>query len=125
MGPSARLPDLTPADAGRAFVMRRGSTRHLVVPDGSQEPRVSGVAVTLAPVDGARAEGTPSPRRYRVEAVETGRATIRLEESEWRVVVRGERRPVEQTRDDTDQGWGERRSGHSRSWWEEQRPPHW
>ena len=73
MGPSPRLPDLTPADAGRAFVMRRGSTRYLVVPDGSQEPRVCGVAVTLAPVDGARAEGTPSPRRYRVEAVQTGR----------------------------------------------------
>ncbi len=32
----------------------------------------------------------------------------------------------EQTRDDTDAGWGERRdeSGHDR-WLREQRPPHW
>lgn len=32
----------------------------------------------------------------------------------------------EQTRDDTDAGWGERRdeSGHDR-WLQEQRPPHW
>lgn len=38
----------------------------------------------------------------------------------------GRRRPPEQTRDDTDAGWGEYadRSAHDR-WLEEQRPPHW
>ena len=36
------------------------------------------------------------------------------------------RRPPDQTRDDTDAGWGEYadRSAHDR-WLEEQRPPHW
>lgn len=125
MGPSPRLPDLTPADAGRVFVMRQGSTRLLVVPVGRQDPIVSGAAVTLAPGDDGRGDGAHSMGRYRVEAVEIGRATIRLGATEWRIVVRGEPRPVEQTRDDTDDGWGERSSGHSRTWWEEQRPPHW
>jgi hypothetical protein len=36
------------------------------------------------------------------------------------------RRPLEQSSDDTDEGWGERRdsSAHDR-WLQEQRPPHW
>ena len=36
------------------------------------------------------------------------------------------RRPVEQTRDDTDAGWGERpRDSAHDHWLEENRPPHW
>lgn len=40
------------------------------------------------------------------------------------VARRGRRRP-EQTRDDTDAGWGEGAGGRSEEWYREQRPPHW
>lgn len=32
---------------------------------------------------------------------------------------------LDQTRDDTDAGWGERPQDRTDRWWREQRPPHW
>lgn len=125
MGPSPRLPDLTLADAGRTFVMRPGSVRALVVPAGPDAPQVTTGPVTLTPEGEDRSDGSGSIRRYRLKALAPGSATVRLVEAEWHVLVRAPVKPAEQTRDDTDGGWGDEGSGHSRTWWEEQRPPHW
>ncbi|MCE1177893.1 MAG: hypothetical protein LWW86_02505 [Micrococcales bacterium] len=32
---------------------------------------------------------------------------------------------VDQTRDDTDEGWGEQAPGRDAEWYRSQRPPHW
>lgn len=134
MTPIPRLTDVTLADAGRSFVMRPGSARWLLVPVELGEPVVSGpVGVTEeAPRLSAQepqisAPGLPAPgqRRYRVEAMGRGSAVITAGPARWSIEVRGARQVPEQTRDDTDAGWGERGSGHRRTWWEEQRPPHW
>lgn len=141
MAPSPRLPDLTLADAGRTFVMRPGSARMLVLPgaaetgssdasggeDGerphSDDPVSDGPVSLLAqPVRGGHQSDL---RRYRLEALCPGIATIRHGSASWQIEVRGPARPAAQSRDDTDEGWGEVRSGIPRSWWEEQRPPHW
>lgn len=42
-----------------------------------------------------------------------------------RKAAAAERTPVEQTRDDTDEGWGERGDDTSARWLRENRPPHW
>ncbi|MCA1781829.1 MAG: hypothetical protein LC679_06535, partial [Intrasporangiaceae bacterium] len=72
-----------------------------------------------------QSDGAGTVRRYRLEALAAGTATIRSGDVEWRIEVRGPAHTVEQTRDDTDEGWGDAGSRHSRTWWEEQRPPHW
>lgn len=105
--------------------MRTGSVRSLVVPDGRGVPEVSDAAVRVVPEPDSLPGGAGSTRRFRVEALEPGPATIRLGRTEWGILVRGEPRGLDQTRDDTDEGWGDGGSGHSRTWWEEQRPPHW
>lgn len=82
--------------------------------------------VALVPDGSVRDERSGTVRRYRLEAVAVGTATVRWGETQWRIEVRGVARPAEQTRDDTDEGWGGAAgSGHSGTWWEEQRPPHW
>lgn len=108
--------------------MRPGSLRALVLPVGWPEPVGHGpVRVTPEERVGAdeRAEEAPEVRRYHVEALERGSGVITAGDARWVIEVRGVRLPPEQTRDDTDDGWGESRGGLSRSWWEEQRPPHW
>lgn len=105
--------------------MRPGSVRALIVPAGLETPRVSSGPVTLASEDEDRSDWSGTVCRYRLEALAPGRATVRLGDAQWRVLVRGPVKPAEQTRDDTDDGWGEDGAGHSRTWWEEQRPPHW
>ena len=134
MTPTPRLSELTVADAGRSFLMRPGSVRHLLVPIELGEPSVSGpVQVTSearggsvqdAWTDETKAEAM-GERRYRVEALRRGGAVPTAGPASWSIAVRGTRNVPEQTRDDTDAGWGERGSGHPRTWWEEQRPPHW
>lgn len=136
MSSSPRLPDLTAADASRRFVLRPGSTRLLVL--GSDAPVVPGEAGPSA--DGAevswegpvevreqptRPEEPAGMRRFAITACQRGAAVVRVGEMRWEFEIRGAGHTPEQTRDDTDAGWGESRSGHSRSWWEEQRPPHW
>ena len=64
-------------------------------------------------------------RRIAITARERGAARVGVGELRWDFEIRGAAHTPEQTRDDTDTGWGEGRAGHSRSWWEEQRPPHW
>lgn len=118
-----RLSDLTLADAGRSFIMRSGSARSLVLPAEVAEPEVSG-PVSVTP-DGSAQESSSGLRHYRVLAVARGSAVITAGDARWVIEVRGPRQSLEQTLDDTDVGWGERGSGHSRAWWEEQRPPHW
>jgi hypothetical protein len=125
MVPSPRLPDLSLADAGRTFVMRPGSVRSLVVPLGPDAPQVTAGPVTLVAEEPDGGDWAGTVRRYRLEAQAVGTATIRMGEARWQVDIRGPARPAEQTRDDTDAGWGDAGSGHSRDWWEEQRPPHW
>ncbi|MBC7308954.1 MAG: hypothetical protein GXY39_00730 [Actinomycetales bacterium] len=122
MTPRPRLSDLTPAEAGSSFVMRPGSLRALVLPVGWPEPVGHG-PVRVTPEE--RSEEGAGVRRYRVEALERGSGVIAAGDARWMIEVRGVRLPPEQTRDDTDDGWGESRGGLSRSWWEEQRPPHW
>jgi hypothetical protein len=46
------------------------------------------------------------------------------EEKDQKPVPDKDPRLGESTRDDTDEGWGER-SSVSDDWWREQRPPHW
>lgn len=118
-----RLSDLTLADAGRSFVMRPGSVRALLIPAELGEPDVSG-PVQVTP-EGSGHDCSAGFWRYRVEAVERGSAVITAGQARWSIEVRGARQAPEQTRDDTDTGWGERDSGHSATWWKEQRPPHW
>lgn len=132
MTPTPRLSELTVADAGRSFVMRPGSVRLLLLPVDLGEPVVSGpVQVTPeAPGESGQDEAQDGwqavgERRYRVEALDRGSAVITAGPASWSIDVRGARNVPEQTRDDTDAGWGERESGHPRTWWEEQRPPHW
>ncbi|MGA8046587.1 MAG: hypothetical protein WCA30_10020 [Dermatophilaceae bacterium] len=124
MSPTPRLPDLGPADAGRTFVMRPGSQRMLLLEQASP-PTVHGEDGVIRVLEQSEREGTHNGCRYRVEAVGSGRVTIRSGEAEWHIEVRGASQPTEQTRDDTDSGWGESESTMSQRWWEEQRPPHW
>lgn len=68
-----------------------------------------------APVDAGLADETPAEQQPKgVGGDDAEDAPVRR------------RRPPDQTRDDTDAGWGEYadRSAHDR-WLEEQRPPHW
>lgn len=142
MTPSPRLPDITLADSGRTFVMRPGSARALVLPaplqagsgdsDGGQESErqhtdapVSQGPISLVAESGHGMEHPGAAQRYRLEALSQGSATIHWGPASWQIEVRGQARSAAQTRDDTDEGWGEVRSGIPRSWWEEQRPPHW
>ena len=81
--------------------------------------------VTLVPEESGHDHHSGTVHRYRLQALAAGSATVTLGASQWRIEVRGVARPAEQTRDDTDEGWGATGPGHSRSWWEEQRPPHW
>lgn len=118
-----RLSDLTLADAGRSFIMRPGSVRALVLPAELAGPEVSG-PVRVTPEESAQG-WSGELRRYRVEAMNRGSAVICAGDARWQIEVRGARLVPEQTRDDTDAGWAEHGSGHSRTWWEEQRPPHW
>lgn len=144
MPPPRRLPELTPLDAGRTFVMGPGSRRRLVLA-GDQPAPVANGAVTVVPFgdshrDNASGGGTPvdgtaeraeeSRSVFEVTAVGRGSGAVRAGALVWTFEVRGaasadQTRDDSQTRDDTDAGWGERSGGHSRSWWEEQRPPHW
>lgn len=134
--PTPRLSDLTLADAGRSFAMRPGSVRFLLLPVGLEDPVVIGpVEVTPEEASGlfgqtssqssAQDESAPGQRRYRVKAMARGSAVLTVGQATWSIEVRGARHVPEQTLDDTDAGWGERGSGHPRTWWEEQRPPHW
>lgn len=114
--------------------MRPGSVRILVVPAGAAAseggegaeagPEVVG-PVALVPEGSGRSGWAGAVRRYRVEALAPGQARIRVAQAQWQIDVRGPARPTEQTRDDTDEGWGDAQRGHSSTWWEEQRPPHW
>ena len=123
-----RLPDLTVADAGRRFIMRPGSRRYLVLSEADVvgEDSAGDGPQAEGPV---RVQGLPAGAagnsRYEIEALERGRATVRLGEREWTFEIRGPRHTPEQTRDDTDAGWGEQGEGYSAQWWQEQRPPHW
>lgn len=126
MAKPPRLPELTAHDAGRRFVMRPGTQRVLVVTadtdEAQHEPQAEGpVRVTERSAD----QDVGRVRRFVIEATGSGSATVRLGQAWWGFEISGAAQRPEQTRDDTDEGWGERRSGHSRTWWEEQRPPHW
>jgi hypothetical protein len=118
-----RLSDLSVVEAGRTFVMRPGSQRLLVLGATEPAPTISGESsvVGLEALEPEDAGG----RRYRVRALERGRATITSGAAEGHIEVRGTPSSPAQTRDDTDSGWGEHDSGLSQRWWEEQRPPHW
>lgn len=105
--------------------MRPGSVRALIIPAGPESPPVTAGPVTLVAEDQDGSDSAGPVRRYRLEALAPGSATIRLGAAEWQIDVRAPVRPAEPTRDDTDAGWGDAGSGHSRDWWEEQRPPHW
>lgn len=70
-------------------------------------------------------ESPPGRRRLVITAQARGSATVQVGQMRWDLVIRGAAHTAEQTRDDTDVGWGESRSGHSAAWWQEQRPPHW
>ncbi|KAB7743464.1 hypothetical protein GA707_12635 [Nostocoides sp. F2B08] len=124
MSPTPSLPDIGLADVGRTFVMRPGSQRVLVLDRAAPAPTVVGDDGVVE-VDSEGAGSPAGPRRLRLQAVGSGRVTIRSGDAEWHVEVRRATGPPEQTRDDTDQGWGDGDAGRSQRWWEEQRPPHW
>lgn len=105
--------------------MRPGSVRALVLPSGAPVPVVDAPSGALRVEREVVRAGEGAVQRYRVAALAVGAATIRVGGDEWRIEVRGAPQSVEQTRDDTDAGWGDAGRAHSRSWWEEQRPPHW
>lgn len=105
--------------------MRPGSHRLLLLDGAAARPTVegeTGVVQLGEETQSVRADGR---RGYLVQAVGRGRATVRSGDTQWHIEVRGASRKPEQTRDDTDSGWGEDASGRSQRWWEEQRPPHW
>lgn len=59
---------------------------------------------------------------------ETGRSSGPSVEGESARVIRpsGAKSRLDQTKDDTDEGWGDWREAEDRDrWLEEQRPPHW
>ena len=62
-----------------------------------------------------------------VEPPTSSAQTAELEDAEATAPSdRGRSAPVEQTRDDTDEGWGERgEDDASARWLRENRPPHW
>ena len=128
MSARRRLPDLTLADAGRTFVMAAGSMRRLVLPSTYPERPVATGAVRIGAECDTGVDAAGTVTRYRVEALEVGTGTIAAGRATWVIEVRdrpSQSAPPEQTRDDTDAGWGERRAGHTSQWWQEQRPPHW
>lgn len=125
MTPRPRLPDLTIADAGKRFVMRPGSVRTLLILVGSEGPEAAGPVRVEGPLTDEASRMSGALRRYRVVAVERGSASVTVGETTWSFEVRGPRLVPDQTSDDTDAGWGESHSGHTRAFWDEQRPPHW
>lgn len=125
MSARRRLPDLTLADAGRTFVMRPGSTRRLVLPAQFPErPSATGVLSLSAECE-AGVDAAGALIRFELTALVPGSGMITAGDATWHIEVRGEQATPEQTRDDTDAGWGERQAGHTSQWWQEQRPPHW
>ena len=117
---AARLRDVPagPAEAGDEGDPEETGRLRMPVP---KTPDLSGTA------DDAAAEPTPGPdaaepEQDPVPEADAGAARLAPPPS---VPPRVRVRP-EQTADDTDAGWGERRdeSGHDR-WLREQRPPHW
>jgi len=125
MSARRRLPDFTLADTGRTFVMRPGSVRRLVLPATYEERPIATGAVRIAAECDTGVDAAGVVTRYRVEALESGTGTIEAGRATWRIEVRSGPTQPEQTRDDTDAGWGERRAEHTSQWWQEQRPPHW
>ena len=124
MSPTPSLPEIGVADIGRTFVMRPGSRRALAIDAGASPVTVlgdDGVVEVHPEAD----EVEPGLRRFILVAIGRGRVTIRSGDAEWHFEVRGASHRPEQTRDDTDTGWGESDPGMSQRWWEEQRPPHW
>lgn len=124
MSPTPSLPDIGIADVGRTFVMRPGSQRALLVDKAMPPPRIVGEDGVVE-VDTEVAGAPDGPRRLSLRAVRPGHVTIRSGDAEWHIEIRGAAQRPEQTRDDTDHGWGDADSGRSQQWWEEQRPPHW
>lgn len=125
---TSRLPDLTAADAGRRFVLRPGSVRALVLDsvEGEALPELPLEVVVEGPIEVTEDDDAPpGVRRMRIAAHQRGAASVRVGEMRWDFEIRGAAHTPEQTSDDIDAGWGESRSRHSASWWEEQRPPHW
>lgn len=109
--------------------MRPGSERTLLVLAGKDVPHADGPIRIEGPIsEGSLTQANRiagALRRYRVVALERGSATITLGDVQWKFEVRGPRLASDQTSDDTDSGWGENPSGHTRAFWEEQQPPHW
>lgn len=105
--------------------MRPGSQRVLLLEPQASSPTVRGDDGVIRVLQQSEAGWTHGGRGYLVEALAPGRATVTSGDAEWHIEVRGGRPAPEQTRDDTDSGWGESDSGMSQRWWEEQRPPHW
>jgi hypothetical protein len=105
--------------------MPPGSVRSLVVPAQGAQPRVVQGPVALTSVDPAAPDAAGAARRYRLEALAAGGATVECGAARWHLLIRGAAEPPEQTRDDTGTGWGDDAHGIPRTWWEDQRPPHW
>jgi hypothetical protein len=111
----AALPGVRTRDRLRPEQVERMGWRHVRVwsTDVYRDParEVSRIVAILRAA--AKAAGGHLPRDSRVVAEPVSSATERS-------TVR-----VEQTKDDTDAGWGERRDDDHDRWLQEQRPPHW
>ena len=104
--------------------MRPGACRVLALtPDDA--PEAESAVQVEGPLRATEIDTPGEGRRLRIEATGRGPGSVSLAGMRWDFVVRGAAHTPEQTRDDTDAGWGESRSGHSDAFWTEQRPPHW